>query len=112
MDKANSEQLGLDWGSETPVKHLYRADSPSTSREAAESIDPTRLEGMVLGVIRNIQPCISDEVRGKFPGFSYSSITARYKALYTKGLINYTGDKRPGVSGRGQRVMVSANARQ
>jgi len=104
MDK---EWLEFDF--ETPVKHLHRAEGPDTSIEAAHSIDPTRLEGMVLGVITRIQPCISDEVRGEFPGYSYSSITARYKALHTKGLINYTGEKRPGESGRRQRVMVAAD---
>ena len=72
MDK---EWLEFDF--ETPVKHLHRAEGPDTSIEAAHSIDPTRLEGMVLGVITKIQPCISDEVRGEFPGFSGSPPTPK-----------------------------------
>jgi len=99
----------LEFDFETPVKHLYRAEGPDTSIEAAQSINPTRLEGMVLAAIARIQPCISDEVREEFPGYSYSSITARYKALHTKGLISYTGGKRPGTSGRNQREMVTNN---
>lgn len=90
----------------TPVHHLHRGD-PDTSVEAAESIDPTRLELMVLGAIRRLGPCISDEVREQFPGAAYSSITARYRALLDKGMIRDTGQRRPGKSGRGQRVMVA-----
>ena len=74
---------------------LYRKDAPDTSIEAAESIEPNRLEALVLDAIEFYHSgCISDEVR--------------YAALYRKGLIDYTGEKRKGESGRNQRVMIPA----
>ena len=95
---------------------LYRKDSPSTSVEAAESIEPNRLEKLVLNAITSLclsyGGCISDEViryMAKHHGINrYSTVTARYAALYRKGLIDYTGEKRKGESGRNQRVMVPA----
>ena len=97
--------MEIEFDFETPVTRLYRREGPDTSREAAESIDPTRLERMVLDGIRELGPCISDEVRERFGGFSYSSITARYRGLLDKGLVKLTGERRPGRSGRNQREM-------
>jgi len=37
---------------------------------------------------------------------SYSSVTARYKALKDKGLVLLNGERRPGRSGRNQSVMI------
>lgn len=90
----------------TDTRHLYRADAPETSIDAAKSIDCTELELMVLGAIRNFGRvgCISDEVLEVFPGYAYSSVTARYRALKDKGLIEIIG-RRPGRSGRGQSIM-------
>ena len=92
----------------TPVKHLYRTEATDTSEQAACSLDVTRLEYSVLAVIRKLGPCISDEVREHFPNLSYSSVTARYRALLDKGLIKDTGNRRKGNSGRKQRVMEAA----
>ena len=91
------------------VHKLYRADAPGTSIAAAESINAAHLEGIVLDVIRS-QPdgVISDQVRqicaDQYGITAYSSVTARYKALADKGAIEFVG-KRPGASGRAQRVM-------
>jgi hypothetical protein len=97
----------------TESYELYRKDSPSTSVEAAESIEPNRLETLVLDAIRTYHSgCISDEViryMAVHHGIDrYSTVTARYAALYRKGLIDYTGEKRKGDSGRNQRVMIPA----
>ena len=97
----------------TESYELYRKDSPSTSVEAAESIEPNRLEKLVLDAITTFHDgCISDEViryMAKHHGIDrYSTVTARYAALYRKGLIDYTGEKRKGESGRNQRVMIPA----
>ena len=94
-----SQQFG------THPKKLVRREDPETSHEAAEKVDSTRLEEMVYLAIREFgdRGCTSDEVRAKF-NLPYSSVTARYKALEEKGLIEYDG-KRPGNSGRLQRVM-------
>ena len=91
-----------------PIKHLYRKDAVDTSVQAACSLDVTRLEYAVLAAIRKLGPCISDEVREHFPNLSYSSVTARYRALLDKGLIKDTGNRRKGNSGRKQRVMEAA----
>ncbi len=95
---------------ETPVYKLHRRDAPETSVQAAKKLDATKLEIIVLNAIKTFENgCISDDVRDyclKHHGInSYSSVTARYKALEEKELIEYTGEKRKGVSGRNQRVM-------
>jgi hypothetical protein len=86
---------------------LHRSEGPDTSIDAAYSIDPTRLEKMVYQVIFGFGKggCISDEVRAKLPHLSYSSVTARYRKLLDRRNIMDTGLRRPGNSGRGQRVM-------
>lgn len=93
------------------MHNLYRPDAPITSIDAAESIDVSRLEMIVLEAIKKLDGCISDEVRmycSKHHGIdTYSSVTARFASLRNKGLITYSGDIRKGHSGRGQRVMVA-----
>jgi hypothetical protein len=85
---------------------LYRTGAPSTSIDAAESIDSNALQMLVRETIIGFGSagCISDEVREQLPELAYSSVTARYRALLDKGLIEVIG-QRPGVSGRQQRVM-------
>ena len=76
-----------------------------TSKEAFNSIDATALERLVLKTINRFgtKGCISDQVRAALPHLSYSSVTARYKALIDAGSIEVIG-KRKGLSGRSQRV--------
>jgi hypothetical protein len=89
----------------TPVHRLVRRDDPATSYEAAEKIDTTKMERMVLDAIKRFpNGCISDEVVAEFPFFPYSSVTARFKGLYEKGHIEIIG-VRKGKSGRNQRIM-------
>lgn len=90
----------------TPAQKLVRTHDPITSHEAAHKVDSTKLEKMVYEAIASFgeQGCISDDVLALFPFMPYSSITARYKALYTKGLIEIDG-VRTGRSGKNQRVM-------
>lgn len=46
------------------VRTLFRADAPDTSIEAACSIDPLKLEGLVLrAIMASPNGCISDDVR-------------------------------------------------
>lgn len=91
----------------TDPKKLYRRNDPDTSASAAHAVDTTKLEAMVFEAIKGFgeRGCISDQIRDLFPGYPYSSITARYKALIDKGMIKDTGYRRPGNSGRSQRVM-------
>ena len=92
----------------TDPERLSRKDSIDTSNEAAHTVDTSKLEGMVYETIRKFpRGCISDEVRAQFPAYPYSSITARYRALIDKNFIQDTGERRPGRSGRNQRVMIA-----
>jgi len=84
---------------------LVRKEDPTTSHEAAQSVDTTKLERIVYEAIQSFpEGCISDEVLEALPDHRYSSITPRYKALLQKGFIEITGTKE-GRSGRNQRVM-------
>lgn len=94
----------------TDPKILARVTDPDTSHAAALLVDSTKLEERVYWIIDGygLTGCISDEVRTHFPwNFPYSSITARYAALIRKGYIVDTGYRRPGKSGRLQRVMIA-----
>lgn len=89
-------------------KPAARRSDPATSKQAAASLDASKLEEMVLEVIRSYgeSGCISDDVIASLPAFGYGSITPRYRALFRKGLIREAGSKRA-VSGRSQRIMVA-----
>jgi hypothetical protein len=92
----------------TPAYKLARKNDPETSKEAARSVDTTNLEKMVYEAIKGYpQGCISEQIVDQFRNYPYSSITARFSALYRKLLINYTGEKRKARTGKMQRVMVA-----
>ena len=89
----------------TPAFKLARRKDPTTSHEAAQAVDTTKLETLVYEAIKGFPDgCISDEILAMYPNYPYSSITPRYKALLQKGFIEITGTKE-GRSGRNQRVM-------
>lgn len=94
----------------TSPHYLVRTDDPDTSHIAAGMVDTTRLEKLVYQAIKTfgLMGCISDQARAMFPLLSYSSVTARYRALLDKGLIVDTGARRRGTSSRPQRVMVAS----
>ena len=84
---------------------LVRKEDPTTSHQAAQAVDTTKLEQMVYEAIKSHpEGCISDEILEMYPNYPYSSITARYRALLDKDLIEVTGVKR-GKFGRNQRIM-------
>jgi len=89
----------------SPAFKLVRKEDPTTSHQAAQAVDSTKLEQMVYEAIKSHPDgCISDEILEMYPNYPYSSITARYRALLDKDLIEVTGVKR-GRFGRNQRVM-------
>ena len=89
----------------TPAFKLARIEDPTTSHQAAQAVDTTKLESLVYEAIKGFPDgCISDEILEMYPNYPYSSITARYRALLDKDLIEVTGVKR-GKFGRNQRVM-------
>jgi hypothetical protein len=89
----------------SPAFKLVRKENPTTSHQAAQAVDTTKLESLVYEAIKSHpEGCISDEILQMYPNYPYSSITARYRALLDKDLIEVTGVKR-GKFGRNQRVM-------
>ena len=97
------ESMERFFGTE-PFK-LVRNQDPATSHQAAQAVDTTKLEQMVYEAIKSHPDgCISDEILAMYPNYPYSSITARYRALLDKDLIEVSGVKR-GKFGRNQRVM-------
>ena len=101
-----NETVGRFFGS--PAFKLVRKEDPTTSHQAAQAVDSTKLEQMVYEAIKSHpEGCISDDILGMFPNYPYSSITARYRALLDKGFIEVTGVKR-GRFGRNQRIMRAA----
>jgi len=89
----------------TPAFKLVRKEDPATSHQAAQLVNSTKLEQMVYEAIKSFPDgCISDEILEKYPQYPYSSITARYRALLDKDLIEVSGVKR-GRFGRNQRIM-------
>ena len=90
----------------TLPKFLMRRDAVETSKVAAHRVDSKTMEQVVYEAIKaHPDGIISDEVLALFPDRPYSSITARYRALLTKGLIEDTGLTKPGKSGKPQRIM-------
>ena len=90
----------------TMPKFLMRRDAVETSKIAAHRVDSRTMEELVYEAIKaHPEGIISDEILALFPDKPYSSITARYRALLTKGLIEDTGLTKPGKSGKPQRIM-------
>jgi hypothetical protein len=89
----------------TAIKKLVRRNDPQTSFDAAVHLDTTKTEKLVYETIKGFPDgCISDDVVTALPGLAHSTVTSRYRALITKGLIEVNGT-RPGKSGRQQRIM-------
>ena len=106
-DIFNNMKQSMDRFFGTPAFKLVRKEDPTTSHEAAQVVDTTKLEQMVYEAIKGFpEGCISDQVLELFPQYPYSSITGRYKALLDKGFIEIVGVK-VGRSGRKQRLMRS-----
>lgn len=93
----------------TPTRNLHRNNAPDTSVKAAVALPVTRLELAVLEAIRQAGDAgmTADELLASFPNLSYSSVTARPAALKEKGLIEDSGLRRAGRSGRSQAVLVA-----
>jgi len=90
----------------TIPKFLMRRNAVETSKIAAHRVNSRTMEELVYEAIKaHPEGIISDEILALFPDRPYSSITARYRALLTKGLIEDTGLTKPGKSGKPQRIM-------
>jgi hypothetical protein len=93
-------------------KKLVRTNDPDTSHAAANAVDSTTLERLVYEAIKTFGDtgCISDQILAMHPTYPYSSITARFRALLDKGFIVDTGERRPGKSGKPQRVVKAGGS--
>ena len=95
-----------------PYKLVRKAD-PHTSKDAARGVNTARWEKRVLEIVERYgeRGCIQDDVLrdiARIYGYvSYSTVTARFKALEEKNLIYYTSEKRKGSSNRMSRVRVA-----
>jgi hypothetical protein len=94
----------------TPSNELHRSTDCETSREAAESIDTSRMESLVYDIVvaSGSYGTTLDEVTQKmqkYGDFESSSISPRIAPLIRKGLLEKTGDKRKGKRGRNQQVV-------
>ena len=91
----------------------HRRDAPDTSIEAAYSFNVSAVQQIVYDAINSFGDggCISDQVLDYLSQMGYATVTARYSELYDRGLIFYDG-KRPGRSGRNQRVMFTKDMRK
>ena len=92
--------------SEMVSRGFARATDPDTSKEAALSIDVTNMEKVVLDAIKAFPDgCILEELERHLPDVRPSSISPRLRPLMRKGLVIDTFKKRPGSSGRNQRIL-------
>ena len=88
----------FDWG-------LARNTDPATSHDAAESIDATRLEMIVLEEFKKAPKGLTaEELSDRLPGIPLNTLTPRLAPLKNKGYLQPTG-KRKARSGRFQRVL-------
>ena len=63
-----------------------RRTDPQTSHDAANALDASQLERLVVGCIRKNGPIASDRV-AQMLGMSLQSISPRFRPLANKGLI-------------------------
>jgi hypothetical protein len=90
----------------TDPKLLVRKDDPDTSHAAAQTVNSSELEKLVFETIKRFADgCTQDDVLALNPTKPYSSITARFRALLDKGFIEDTGERKPGRSGKPQRIV-------
>jgi DNA-binding MarR family transcriptional regulator len=78
----------------------YRTTDPETSKEAARSIDPSKLERKILDVLQGRPGGLTTREMAANLGIDWGSITPRLKPMVAKGLVVTTDEKRRGNSGR------------
>ena len=92
----------------TEVYKLHRKDADITSKESTKEMDVTRMEKIVYDVIDNYgtSGCIQDDVLRDLDSYSYSTVTARFKALEEKHMSVRCEHTRKGKSGSRQSMMI------
>lgn len=76
-----------------------RHSDPTTSRDAATSIDATTLESLCLATLRMCRTGMTTEERASAMALPLVTVSPRMRPIANKGLV-YAGTKRPNASGR------------
>lgn len=87
---------------------MVRTTDPDTSVAAAITLDPTRLESLVLDSIRHFgeSGATMDEVDRALPDVRAGSISPRFKPLMEKGYVIGDGRTRKAIySNKQQRIL-------
>lgn len=90
----------------------YRWSDPDTSKEAAESVDVNRLEGIVLATLARYPDGLTSEQIAVKNGIALGSITPRMAPLKRKEKVIRTDETRPGAGGSQRYVWKLAPPKQ
>lgn len=71
-----------------------RATDPETSHLAAESIEPSRIQGIILQTLATARTGLTTHEIADLCGIGYQTITPRMVALVEKGLVYDTSMRR------------------
>jgi len=88
------------------IHGLSRNIDPDTSHAAGKSTDATKLMQLIYDEMCKYgwSGCISDDLRYSKIRKFHQSITPRFRQMIDRGMIELTGEKRKGLSGRQQQV--------
>jgi DNA-binding transcriptional ArsR family regulator len=110
MEEAYANRLIYDSGyarehglfTEDPA--LARRTDPSTSHEAAKSVDPTPLETRIYRCLQLLRGGATASELVDLTGLNWNTLSPRLAPLRRKNLIRDSGKRRKGPSGRSQIV--------
>jgi predicted ArsR family transcriptional regulator len=88
-----------------PAARARRTD-PATSHEAAASLDYAtleRLQALIAQALQSAGPLTTSEL-GERLIIARDSLSPRMKSLCERGIVEWTGQYRPGPSGRKQKL--------
>ena len=85
---------------------MARNTDPDTSHEAATSFEASKLISRIYSAMEKYGNwgCTGDDIENDLSDIQSSSITPRFKQMIERGMIEYSGEKRKGNSGRMQLV--------
>lgn len=103
-DAASTSTQGLTMNIIQTIIGKFRKTDPETSKEAAKTVT-TNAETIVLEAIKAFpEGCIADDIV-ELTQMRWDTVTPRFAPLLRKKLIEDTGERRKGASGRSQRVL-------
>jgi hypothetical protein len=89
----------------SPWAGLARNTDPQTSKDAAATVNVSRLESIILDVFSAAPKGLTqDELAARLPNHPLNTLTPRLAPLIRKGYLVVDG-KRPGKSRKNQRVL-------